>query len=306
MVWNSRKPWNGWNKWKRRPALKKAATIPASRIPRSIARVRSEWVTLFNPPGSPDCPWVSAPYAPQSESCRSSFAFTIVDPTTLTDVYQDDVKVSHISGFIYMKPVFQRPNTCDMTEVLAWQNRVQDYFIMMRGGLYKQYTTEAAPDGLFPHPFTDEDYSDTRYLQRYSREWVSKPYESTMAHYGSGSFYGLCANTTRNSYLTPATSTGSQPAFSVPEIETACAPAFAGSEDCWKGPPEIHFREPAWKKIRVSHRKDIRLRENDRLDMFFDWGPMSLQPMGDCGVPEQYSPCAMHILPVIKLRIQYG
>lgn len=305
MVWNPNKPWNGRNKWRFRRTARK---LPARAIPKSIARVRKEWVTIYNPMEQAGCRPLIAPWSPVGDSCWSRLAIHVLDPVTLSETYQDNVKISAMKGSIFMRPLFQRPSVCDANEWTQWINAVRDSFIRCRVGLYKQETIAANPVGQTPDLGGDVDYSDTPLLKEWVRNWPSVPYKLQVPWYGENTFMGVCNDTTRDSYITPATSTGSQPAFQVPEIETICREFTGTNETCLAGPVNVFAQEHGWKSISLNRRRDIVMKEEMDLSYVFAWANIvrdaEMQP--SCGTSTWAAPCALQIIPDLKVQICYG
>lgn len=300
MAW-SKKPWNGWNKWGRRRSTK-AGIIPASRIPRSIARTRSEWVTIYNPMG--ECTTVHAPW-PTGETCNIlRMEFSAITADQLTFDYGDDVKVVAAVGSFAMRPVYARPDRCNLDQLVSWRTGVLDSVIYLRGGLYKQPTTQDDPAGLFPNLAEDDDWSDTRLQKRFAKKWFPRPTSLINTNWPSNSFQGVHSGTARAAYNVPATSSGSQPLYNVPAITSTCAECFTGSEDCYQGFVQEYCEDKPWKSVVVNMRKTIRLRENDKLSYVF--AVSTLRNQGQCGLTTPYDPCGMQVIPELKLRIQYG
>lgn len=302
MVWNDRKPWNRKNRpWYRRS--RKAGTIPASRIPRSIARVRSEWVTMYNAPGG--CTSVYAPWTGADPCNPLRMAFTVIDPDQLTFDYGDDVKVAAMVGSFAFRPIYERPSKCSQAQLDVWRTGVRDSVVYMRGGLYKQATTEDSPTGLNPKLDEDTDWSDVRLIKRYVKKWFPAPYRVGMVKYPENSFLGVQSGTNRAQYTVPATSSGSQPLYNVPAITSSCSECFASSEDCYDGFIQEFSQDHPWKVQSVNMRKIVRLRENDMLQCIFSFMHVKMPDPG-CSITPGFQPCGVIVIPEVKVKIQYG
>lgn len=307
MAWNRpRKPWNTkWGMFSRRRTTRK---IPMAAIPKGIARTRSEWLTVYNPMSN--CVAVSAPWD-GAEPCQPlHFSFGIIDPSRLSDdAFNDDIKIVGMKGFFAFRPLFQRPEKCSEVQLRVWRASVRDTNVFGRFGLYKQATTEDTPFGITPHLDESDDWSDTRLIREWHREWMAQPYQLHAAAHPRGSFLGICSEVTRASYITPATATGDQPAFQVPEIETDCEAQYVDTEieECPDGPVYEVNRELGWKRISLDSRKTIRLRESDRLDLECAFTKVGMDSESTrCGYSPAVQPCGVQIIPVLKLRMQWG
>jgi len=304
-----------------RRSFRRKGTIPARKIPPSIARVRTNWVTLYNISDSPtsggtSCAWLHAPWSPvtlnvdgdQEEQCFSSWSFDVLDATRLTDNYGDDVKIVKMVGNFWVRPVFEAEDACAPDNLAEMQANWSDYFVRCRGGLFKTRTVSGAPDTdpVRAHPLFGRDWSDAGFLKTFERNWHSAPPQSTSTTYGQGQIMGPIGNVTRSLYNTPPTATGNQSTFNVPAIETACAECFVPGEGCHDGPSYTRYIGPQWKRIDISSRKIIRMREDDSLVWMVDWARFKPgSPLcGDTDV--RAFPCAMNIIPSLKIKVQYG
>lgn len=307
-MFKKRWPWPRRNAT-RRYAGRTAAKLPARVIPKSIARVRTDWVSVYNPWDAGGCAYLVAPWAPATERCVSSFALNIMSVDQLSQDYGDDVKIVAMRGALWLRPVFDNVNLCSYQELRDWENAVGNYFIMARGGLKRQEITEREQASLgLPvwHPLDSLDWTDGKFLQMWERVWVAPPTSGTQRTYNDGQVVGICPNVHQSGYNVPVTASGDQDPYSVPALSTTCGVFNAPAESCLDGGFDSHFSAPGWKRVSLNRRKDIRMHENHDLQWYVDWGnvwPGQNTCNYDVTGP---APCAMHILPMLKIKLQYG
>jgi len=293
--------------------------LPARVIPKSIARVRTDWVTVFNvtdqAPTGTGCKYLLAPWVPVNidgfgEQCFSSFSFPVISADNLSDLYGDDVKIVKMVGDFWLRPVFTPADACFPDDLALLQAQWDNYFVRARGGLFKQrvVSSDLNANGVVPHPLFGRDWSDAGFLKLWERNWVAPPAQSVATTYGEGQLINAIGNVTRDQYNTPATSSGDQPLFSVPAIETECMNCVVGSESCYDGPSYTRYMGPGWKRVSISSRRMIHMKEDDALAWWIDWadiGPSGEGP--NCGYSVHTSkPCGMQIIPSLKIKLQYG
>lgn len=298
--------------------------IPARKIPKSIARVRSEWVTVYNAtssdqePGGTGCRIIPGIWAPVTiagvEQCFSTFSFSVLTAQQLSDIYQDDVKIVQMVGDFWLKPVFNTINACDPDQVQDLTSKISNHYIRARGGLFKQrvVSTDLNVEGVVPHPLNGRDWSDAGFLKMWERNWVARPQELQQQVWPYNALYGVCPDVNRAQYAVPPAVTGTQPTYQVPAIQTTCNPATIGGEDCYTGSVTLNYHPPGWKKVSISSRKTIHMREDDNLTWFVDWASLVMsclpeQPNSICGmVCDPNPPCGICIIPSLKMKVQYG
>lgn len=306
-------------KFWRRGSRTRNRKIPASKIPRSIARVRTDWVTVYNitdqaTSGGTNCSWLVAPWSPitltvdgtPEEQCFSSFSFDVVDASRLTDLYGDDVKVVRQVGGFWLRPVFEAEDACSPDQLAILQAAWQDYFIRARGALWK-FREVSNPGSLaMAHPLFGRDWSDAGFIRQFERNWHSIAPESISTTYGEGQLINSIGAVTRAQYTTPITTDGNQTSFSVPEIRTDCFNCEVGTESCYDGPSHTRYVGPNWKHVNISSSRTIRLKEDDTLRWVIDWARFAPgQNLCGSGLDRQF-PCAMQIIPDLKVKLQYG
>lgn len=308
-----RKKFGAKRRW---PWRARSSKIPASKIPRSIARVRRDWVSVYNVTDSFDntgCRYVIAPWNPVTigglgAQCFSSFSLNVMFAQALTDLYGDDVKIVKMVGDLWLRPVFVAADACFPDQVQDLQTAWANYFIRLRGGLFKQriVSSDLAVEGVVPHPLQSRDWSDAGFLKTFERTWVP-PGEWIGANvYGEGQVVGAIGNTHQAGYTVPEEANGDQQPYNVPALSTDCFFCTVGNESCVEGPTQIRYVAPGWKRVNWSSRKVVHMREDDNLTWYFDWAQLS-PSQGDCGIPTPVDPpCAMHIVPSLKIQLQYG
>lgn len=303
MAWNrgrNRKPWN--TKWGMF-ARSRRGKIPTRKIPSSIARVRRQWVTIYNPMEL--CGTLFAPWTGQDPNACNPLrmTFNVIGMDQLEQDYGDNIKVVSQVGSFAFRPLYARPDRCSTAQLAAWRAGIRDTVIYGRWGLNKTRGTDAS---LGPNPHLDdsEDWSDTKLVRRGSVKWFPRPFELSNVTHPQQSFIGVYGDTQRSQYNTPATSSGSQPLFSVPAITTDCEPCFAGSEECLIGANTETLRDFPWRTLKMNSSKVIHLSEHDYLEYIFAF--TNLIGTGDCGYTPGFTPCGMQVIPELKILIQYG
>lgn len=294
--------------WNKRRAQRQ---IPASKIPKSIARVRTDWVSVYNPtdqgafPGGTGCSFIQAPWAPVTvdgvSQCFSSFGLLVMSADQLTDNYGDDVKIVQMVGDIWMKPFYTPADACFPDDLALLQAQWNSSWIRARGGLFKQ---RAINNGQLttPHPLFGRDWTDAGFLRLWEKNWTPAPGESTATTYGEGQLIGVIGNTHQNGW------TMSDGSATVPAVSTDSQIVTAGNEQCYDGPSLTRYREPGWKRQSLASRRTIRLHEDDALTWNIDWTLFGPSAEGNvCNLAATTSfPCAMAFLPSLKIKLQYG
>lgn len=295
-----------------------SSKIPARKIPASIARVRTDWVTRYNvfdqAPNGTSCTWLLAPWNPitlpgnDDPECYSSFGFDVMTAAFLSDLYGDDVKITQMVGHFWLQPVFTSADACFPDDLALLQAQWADYFIVARGGLFKDRVVSSTlqADGAVAHPLNGRDWSDAGWLKGFERVWHAAPPQSTSTTYGEGQFGGVYTTVSRPQYTVPPTSSGSQPTYNVPALTSGAQVFTVGNEGCLDGPSLTRYMGPTWKRVSISSRRTIRMHEDDALTWYIDWSSMAQSsPLcGSGGVPPV--PCAMRIIPQLKIKLQYG
>lgn len=320
--------WNRGTKTRRwsRPFRRFPKKIPARKIPRSIARVRTDWVQVYNfsdqpsQPGGTGCAWATAPWAPvtldvegvPTQQCFSSVSFRVMTAAELSELYGDDVKIVKMIGAFTMRPVFQTEDACLPDDLAVLQAAWQDYFIRVRGGLFKTRRVSSNPDTdpVIAHPLFGRDWTDAGFLKTFERNWISAPPESTATTFGEGQLINAIGAVTRTAYTdsgwTLASGSGTKTPVNVPEIRTDCFNCTVPAESCYDGPSYTRYTGPNWKRVSISSGKTIRMHEDDALTWVLDW--TRFEPGAPlCGTQPGYQvPCAIQMVVDLKLKLQYG
>lgn len=306
MVWNSRKPWNGMNKWrgwKRRASPKK---ISVKRLPRSVARKRTDWVWLYNDTGAFD-PVISQGCTVRCVEFGANFCeepsvrIPIMPAPSVQALYDDDVTIRRMVGFINMKPIWPVNQACDINSWVSVLNG-QGWPIYMKAGLYKQELTAAQ---AFIPPFVDpnigEDWTDVSALKKWQHIWQPRSRHS-LTYRQQDDYIGVCSNTTKNSVVVPnwtlGSGSGTWAGYTEPAIQTTCTGVTVNDveEGCVLSHLHAEVDTPAWYRMSLNRRTAIRLHENDDLSIFMNF---SMPRFGaECDTPcgtyqDGDNPCAM-------------
>jgi len=304
-------------KWPfRRRSGTRFGKIPARRIPKSIARVRTDWVTIYNVTDTFDsagCQYLVAPWVPanidgRGVQCFSTFVLGVISAQALSDLYGDDVKIVAMRGDFWLKPVWPTADACDAEAMQQWEQNHANYFVRARGGLFKQrvVSSNANVDGAVVHPLYGQDWSDAGLLQTFEKNWPAPPARVYSTTWNDGQTMGVCANVHQAGVTVPPTSDGDQPTYNIPALSTTCGTYGPSEGECFDGPTNVEYVAPGWKRASISRRRDVHLHEDDSIAWFIDW--TNLWPSDDaCGFAVSGpAPCAMHIIPSLKVKLQYG
>lgn len=302
MTWNRNKPSN--RKWgfSRRK-------IPASRIPRSIARVRKQWVSIFNPLES--CTTICSEFL----GCGTTTYLHLLDNDELQSIFGDTCKVAALDARVWFKPVIPYP--IDLT-VAGANNSLAEFFndrtIFLRAGLKKFQTSVADPDGITQGMKESFDWAEGQWMRTWRRIWnPSVNFGIETIPSGATYPFNMCSNTERALYIVPPTASGSQPTYNVPAITTTCTQIANTSALAYVQQTTRQIRQPAWKSISLSRTRLIALKENEELTFVFSWG--QLDPDASCYPgeddpcrfgPYPDPPCSMNVIVEARALIQYG
>jgi len=317
MAWNRNKPSNRktWPWSRNRPWSRKKISV--KQLPRSVARKRTDWVYLYNDTGE------IGPTPGPNEGCQirciefggsncdeASVRFPIMPEGAVAALYDDDVTIAEMRGFINMKPRWFVYNGC---ETANWLQRMsgEQWPIYMRAGLYKQeLTTGQGGIPPFVNPNIGDDWTDISVLKRWQHIWQPRGRHGSVWQQ-STKIVGVCSDTERAQYTVPATSSGSQPLYNVPAISTECSLMTVGSGEGACNVADLYFEREshAWYRMSLNRRRPIRLHENDSLDVFMNWSIP--RPGDDCGAlcgatADGFNPCAMEFSMSLAVRLQFG
>lgn len=311
MAWNSpRKPWNGrskWNGFRRSPAKK----ISFKRLPRTVARKRTDWVSLYNDTGE---------IGPLDDGCTirciefesncndASTRIAIMPQGAVEALYDDDVTIAAMRGFINMKPRWATPNGCDTN---AWLARMQgeQWPIYMRAGLYKQELVDLE-GGIppFVNPLNAHDWTDVSALKKWNHVWQPRGRHGSVWQQSS-KIVGVCSDTTQASYVVPSLVTGNGGGHTVPAVSTTCSVQSVGSGEGLCNIADLYFERetPAWYRMSLNRSRGIRLHENDSLDLFVNWSQPRPAECVPCDVvADGTSPCAIQFSIQLDVKLQFG
>jgi len=319
MAWNSRKPWNGWNKWRGRKSPRSRGKISVKRLPSTVARKRSDWVWFYNDTGAFD-PTINQGCAIRcidfgTDYCEEpSIRIPILPEAAVAALYDDDITIAKMVGFINMKPRWHIPSPCDGDE---WTQRMtgETWPIYMKAGLYKQeLTAQQAGIPPFVNPNIGEDWTDVSALKRWQHIWQPRGRHS-LTYRQPDDFIGVCSNVQKNSVTVPnwtmASGSGTWAGYTEPAISTTCSGVTVNDEveTCVLSHINIEREEHAWYRMSLNRRTPIRLHENDSLDIFMNFAIP--RPNADCDVlctpiTDGVNPCAMQMSIQLAMKLEYG
>lgn len=293
--------------------------VPWSKLPRNVAKTRKQWVTLYNDGGT--CTYNCLP----TIDCNDlPFNIELISNTALHQFFDDNVTVAALRGEIWMRPFLPTADRCDSFDWLRWIQSTERAMHHLRLGLVKERVTAADiaagnPEGSIHDPLSSFDWSEQRWLKEWRHTWVARGRDAFHTTIGSGAVIGVCSDVTRDSYLTPATSSGTQPTFEVPEIETLCTAFTTDPEggECYEGVNGLRANAQPWWKMNLGMRRKFHLRESDNLSI---WGNMAyidpdfVGPNGTCsedqlpGCGTQASldfPCSLQTFANVKVLLEF-
>lgn len=310
---NPKAPWNGWNKWK---GFRRKRKIPLKALSRAVAKKRYDWVTIYNdigPFGSGEGSCLSRCIEFGNSYCEEpSLKIPIMTAGALQTVYQDDITIRKMVGFINWVPSWTSLAACDTEGVLDQLNGHQ-WPIYLRAGLYKQ-DVPLAQAGLPTdiNPIASTDWSDESPLKSWQHIW--QPTGRRAMHiFHPGYPIGVCGDVTRSQYTVPAYASGGGPAYNVPAIETDCDIYTLGQEECIPAVEVREFDKLRYWRMSLNRTRPIRLRENDDLSIFANWSmprpdvsPDTCDIVGCTEYDDGQNPCKMRLTICLKVLIQYG
>lgn len=279
-------------------------------LPRSVARKRRNWITIYD--DSSLCTRRCIPVV----GCQDEPGFVEIIPnTSLQSLFGDDVSVVRLVGDILWQPKIAEPNICSSASYFAWVNQIARSWYNMRIGLMKTEVNVASlPDGPVFDPLAAFDWSDGPWLKRWNHWWLPK-LGGELVTIPENGLYGVCSSVTKASVNVPgwvlATGSGNWAGYTEPEITTDCLPVFAPSEIGCAPQYTAHkaWEPPVWRQ-QVNIRKKIRLRENDQLQMF--WNFVELQNGESCSGSDCFPQdgtlgvCQLYAALNFRALIEYG
>lgn len=286
----------------KRPAGWSRRKIPFRRLPRNVAKKRRHWVTLYNEPGLCEVDCLGT-----TEGCVQAYRLELVPNALLQTQFGDNVTVKRFVGEAYLLPFYKSPDMCSNDEVgqwFAWRNAMHN----LRAGMIKQRVSiDNYPLGVAYDPMDSFDWSEAPWLREWRHTWLPDAVVIGQTRAPTGTLIGVSSDTTRAQYNTPATSSGSQPLFSVPAIETeSCIPCEALSEECFYLGNYREKKALQYWRMPLNMRKTITMKESDRLDIFFSVAAPTLTD--NCGDTPGGPPCFNQLPgnPMCNLQIQVG
>jgi len=320
----NRWPFNRARGW----SLRRGRKLPLKALSPKVARKRSDWRYLYTDrltgtSENPDASFCGIRCIAFGEFCNdhTPVRIPLVTKFMLENDFRDVVTVAKMRGSIQWKPHYLDDGTpCTVAGLQAINDRAQAYQwpIHLRAWLKKSDVTSVQEDTgvggpAFVDPTNAEDWSDhTGVLREWNHSWMPNG-RLHMIWNAYTNIVGVCSNVTRDSYLTPATSSGSQPAFNVPEIETTCTTVQPG-EGCSISQVDYDINAPRWWSMSLNRNKPIDLKEDDDLSIFVNWNSPrmadpAINPDCDEDCPpdgDAVPPCAMLFSIDLKMQFQYG
>lgn len=292
--------------------------IPASRIPRSIARVRRQKVVAFNTMQVCEHTCVLE----DGENCTTSMTIALVRNTELQELFGDNCKVARISGAVHIDPWYPPPYTIasgeygETSDWLTHMNLLSRTILQGRAGLVKTMSnsedpTNPLPDYVIANSF---DWSEAPWIRQWNHMWINKETYS-VHHRLEGAPLGVCSDVFKpdsGSVVNALAAGTGNINTQTGAIGTTCIPIFETTDD---GNADVGIRTlpPArpW-RIPLNIRKDITLKENQNLEMKLSFSTLSAgtdcYPFEDdpCELTAHGFPCLFRVIPNVMLTIQYG
>lgn len=304
-MWNRRytkKP------YRQRYSSSSKGLIRASRIPASIARVRKEWVTLYNDGGL--CQTQCLEWDGESPCQTGVFEIGLVDQISLQSLFGDNVKVRRLVGEIWLRPWIREPDACFPTQVNQFITEAQNMMIHVRAGLIKQRLPGALIATGVPYdPLSGFDWTEAPWRREWRHTWLPSGLDVAKEWFGEGTLIGVCSDVTRTEYITPATASGDQPAFEVPEIETDCTEVTVGNESCRQGAAVFRAHSRPWWKMSLTSSRMHHMTESDSLSIFVNAAAITQRDTSctqQCFEGSSVKPCRFTVFANVKAQIQYG
>lgn len=290
--------------------------IPASRIPRSIARVRKQRVVAFNTMQACEHTCVE-----DSGLCTTDIRISILRNVDLQQLFGDNCKVANIRGSVWIDPWFKPPYSITNQEYgedsdwLVFADLMSRTILQGRAGLIKTFAnsddpTNPLPDYLIHDSF---DWSEAPWIKQWNHMWFCKEtYQIQHQLQSSTTIIGLVSKPDTGSVVNALAAGTGNINTQTGAITTACFGCTPGNDD---GPLQAAYRTtPAirpW-RIPINIRKDITMKENQNLELAVSFS--SLHPGSDCFPAEDdlcevnghAFPCIFRIVPNVMLTIQYG
>jgi len=303
----------------RRPRFRRTTgRIPWRALPRSVAKKRRHWITLYN--DAENCVFNCLPTLPCGDV---PMQLELVSNGSLQTLFGDVVTVKRFVGEFYFRPWLPHPNLCSVTENLQWIQTLERAFVHARFGMVKQRMalSQTPPnDYLVFDPLDRFDWSETRWLKEWRHSWPSPGRNATYENAPDGALIGCCSQVERDEYNLPswtlAAGNGNWSGATVPEISTVCGPCYnAPAEGCTIRSNQIHGRQFPWWRMNMNMRKTIQLKESDRLDLFGNFVLLGPDSSGggtcaddpDCLVDAISNDfCRVNIVSHLKMLIEYG
>lgn len=297
--------------------------IPASAIPRSIARVRKQRIVTFNTMQA--CEYTCLP--PEQVNCTEVFTLALLRNTDLQSLFGDNVKVVSMQGNVFFDPLWTLPYSVDSNCVsgilgdpaswLAFFNATSRTVWQLRAGLIKTLSATTSPASPVPDYDVSQsfDWSEPAFMRRWNHMWFMRE-ELGLDVEMQGAVRGICANVSKpdTGALVNALAAGTGNINTqTGAITTDCQTFLVGGNN---GSPQRGYRtlrHPTPYRMSVNSKRVISLQENENLEI---QGAFStLFPGADCFPTETDTcfldcsgllPCTIRIIPNILMTLQYG
>lgn len=255
---------------------------------RKLARKRYTWIQtpMFgdNLIGNP-CNAVFVPFSPDpdEEGCSQFGKIILLPNTKLQDQFSDRVTVVRSVGQLQWCPSLNfgalPPDFGNGSNYETFATFSCSLVAGLMVNAVEKTGELISPDyHLFSDPF---DFSQARWKRRWFHDWLPSGSASTQI-FQPGTFMGVCSQTSGT--IHGVTTNGGPPGASFEEgtgiidvesddstINTTCA-AFLSDENTPPLPATITANGPRWWRQSMNWRKRLPLRENEQLELQFEYG----------------------------------
>lgn len=294
--------------------------IPASAIPRSIARVRRQKVVAFNTMQACEHTCVF-----DQGLCTSDMRISILRNAELQSLFGDNCKLASIRGSVWIDPWYKPPYSLlnseygESSDWLPFIDLMSRTILQGRAGLIKTFANSDDPTNPLPdYRIQDSfDWSEAPWIRQWNHMWFPKE-SYTLQHQLDTTITGIQSvnNVQKGADVNVnALAAGTGPVnVNIGAITTTSA-AVLHTLGTDAGAPQYASRHiPAMRpwRIPINIRKDITMKENQNLELAIAFS--SLHPGNDCfdieddpcEVNGHAFPCIFRIVPNVMLTIQYG
>lgn len=311
--------------WKNKGRRRTRGKIPASKIPRSIARIRKQRIVVFNT--MQECEHTCL--TPDVPLCTTTFNIALLRNTDLQGLFGDNVKIVKIQGSIYIDPLMGVPyglldSNCvagtlgDTPSWLAVMNYHAKTIWQLRAGMCKVFSStndianSPTPDYNVSQSF---DWSEPAFMRRWEKLWFFRE-ELGLDHPVEGAFlygYGNVSKPDTGALVNALAAGTGNINTQTGAITTAPAAVFRSSNTGHPQSGYRYIRQPAPYRMSVNSSRVISMKENEGLEIQAAFS--TLIPGADCFPGEEDAcnldcqgalPCIIRIVPNILMTLQYG